>query len=301
MDVSTKKVVFVVGPTAGGKSAEALEAALKANGSIINIDSVQFYQGLEVGSAAPTPEEKTQVPHHLYSYVQAPDEMTAGKYVADFYKLLEQPDLKFPLFIVGGTGFYIQALEKGLYDIQPIPEEIRLQIETELIEKGAETLYEELKQKDPLTQIHMNDHYRLVRALEIIRTTGKTPSKMKIEQEYKQNQFPFAYLKVGFSFEKEIFLDRVKARTAAMIRNGMIEETEFFLKHNFSRWAPLSSVGFKETVQFLQENKTTDWLNENIVLSTMKLIKKQKTWFKRDGAILWSDQQAHIHRFLLED
>jgi tRNA dimethylallyltransferase len=298
---STKKVVFVVGPTAGGKSAAALEAASRAGGSIVNIDSVQFYQGLEIGSAAPTAKEKKQVPHYLYSYIPAPREMTAGKYLDDFYKLLEAPQLKFPLFIVGGTGFYIQALEKGLYDIEPIPENIRIEIEEELADKGAEVLFAELKLKDPQTQIHINDHYRLVRALEIVRTTGKTPSQMKADQEYKKKQLPFAYIKTGYSFEKEIFLQRVQRRTRQMIKEGLIEETEYFLKHNFSDWSPLSSVGFKETVQFLQEGKTKDWLYENVVQSTMKLIKKQKTWFKRDSSILWSDQQAHIDRFLLED
>lgn len=301
MAASTKKVVFVVGPTAGGKSAAALEEAARYQGSIVNIDSVQFYRGLEVGSAAPTAEEKQKVPHYLYSYVEAPVEMTAGKYIDDFYRLLEDPHLRFPLFIVGGTGFYIQALEKGLYDIEPIPEQIRLDLEGELLEKGAEVLHAELLRKDPASAIHQNDHYRLVRALEIIRSTGKTPSQMKSEQEYKKNQFPFSYLKVGFSYEKEEFLRRVKVRTKNMITEGLIEETKHFLQHNFSEWAPLASVGFKETVQFLKENKTKDWLNDSVVQSTMKLIKKQKTWFKRDDAILWSDQPAHIRRFVLED
>lgn len=301
MAASTKKVIFVVGPTAGGKSAAALEAAVLAGGSLVNIDSVQFYKGLEVGSAAPSTAEKKQVPHYFYSYVEAPNEMTAGKYITDFYQLIEDPQLKFPLFIVGGTGFYIQALEKGLYDIEPIPDGVREQLEEELEKKGAEVLYIELKEKDPSTTIHVNDHYRLVRALEIIRSSGKTPSQMKSDQEYKKNQFPFSYLKVGFSFEKDVFAQRVKTRTEAMIKNGIIEETEFFLKHNFSNWAPLSSVGYKETLQFLRENKTKDWLCDRIIQSTMKLIKKQKTWFKRDSSVLWSDQQVHIRQFLRED
>lgn len=301
MAASTKKVVFVVGPTAGGKSAAALTEALRYQGSIVNIDSVQFYRGLEVGSAAPTMNEKQQVPHYLYSYVEAPAEMTAGKYIDDFYQLLKDPQLRFPLFIVGGTGFYIQALEKGLYDIEPIPEQIRHDLENELLEKGADVLHAELLQKDPASPIHLNDHYRLVRALEIIRTTGKTPSQMKSEQEYKKNQFPFSYLKVGYSHEKEEFLRRVKIRTKSMMMEGLIEETDYFLQHHFSDWAPLASVGFKEAAQFLKENKTKDWLNDSVVQSTMRLIKKQKTWFKRDKAILWSDQPAHIRRFLLED
>lgn len=298
---ATKKVIFVVGPTASGKSGWAFKEASRTLGSIINIDSVQFYKGLEVGSAAPTSKEKNQVPHHLYSYVEAPNEMTAGKYVTEFYKLLEKPELKFPLFIVGGTGFYIQALEKGMFDIEPVSVDIRNKLESELSENGPDILYQELIRKDPDTKIHLNDHYRIVRALEIIRATGKTPSSMKTENLLKNNLFPYPFLKVGFTFEKEIFQTRVGARTKFMIENGLLEETQYFLKNNFQNWAPLASVGYRESVQFLLENKTKDWLHENIVLSTMQLIKKQKTWFKRDATILWSEQARHIEQFLHED
>ena len=301
MAASTKKVIFAVGPTASGKSAWALEQAKRFGGSIVNIDSVQFYKGLEIGSAAPTNDEKKQIPHYLYSYVEAPAVMTAGKYVEAFYKLLADPGLKFPLFVVGGTGFYVQALEKGLYDIEPIPETIRKELEDEISLKGANILYKELTLKDPDTFIHQNDHYRIVRALEIIRTTGKIPSQMKAEQDYKKNNFPFPFTKVGFTYEKETFLARVNSRTEKMLNDGMIDEAQLFLKQNQSDWAPLSSVGYKEAIQFLRENKTKGWLQESIVNSTMKLIKKQKTWFKRDSSILWSDQSQHIDLFLHDD
>ncbi len=301
MAASTKKVIFVVGPTAGGKSAEALKHAQTFGGSIVNVDSVQFYKGLEIGSAAPTAAEKELVPHHLYSYVNAPEEMTAGKYVENFYQLLENADLKFPLFIVGGTGFYIQALEKGLFDIEPIPKQIRSELEAELEARGAEALFTELHAKDPQTKIHPNDHYRLVRALEILRHTSKIPSQMKSEQDYKKNIFPFPFLKVGYSFEKDEFLMRVQKRSANIIRLGLIAEAEHFMLQNQEHWAPLSSVGYKEAVQYLREKKTKDWLQENVVVSTMQLIKKQKTWFKRDPSILWSDQSLHIRQFLHDD
>ena len=153
------KCVFVVGPTASGKSAWALAQAQKHNGSIINIDSVQFYAGLLIGSAAPTDDEKKLVPHYLYSYVSAPAEMTAGGYLKDFYQLLTG-QVKFPLFIVGGTGFYIQALEKGMFDVEAAPAEIREQLESELNKNGAEKLYRELLARDPRSKIHVNDHFQ---------------------------------------------------------------------------------------------------------------------------------------------
>lgn len=303
------KCVFVLGPTASGKSAWALEQAQKHGGSIVNIDSVQFYEGLIVGAAAPTDDEKKQVPHYLYSYISAPNEMTAGGYIADFYKMIETLKPKFPLFIVGGTGFYIQALEKGMFDVAPVPEGVREKLEEELQLKGAEALYAELKQHDPESKIHVNDHYRLVRALEIIRHTGKKPSELSRAAVNEaglrnKNELPFDSIKIGFDFEKTDFEKRVRLRTEKMVTGGLIEETQFYLQKGFESWAPLSSVGYKECVQWLRQGEVSsaksslDELKAAVQLSTMQLIKKQKTWFKRDSAVLWSNHNDSLVRFL---
>lgn len=291
---SQKKCVFVLGPTASGKSAWALEQAQRTGGSVVNIDSVQFYSGLLIGSAAPTEDEKRQVPHYLYSYVQAPVEMTAALFLQDFYELLKRPDLAFPLYIVGGTGFYIQALEKGMFNIEPVPPEVRSLIEAELQQSGAEPLYAELKKHDPDSKIHINDHFRLVRALEIIRHTGAIPSRLKEQPENNKNGLTLPSIKVGFDFDKAVYLDRVQSRTEKMIRDGIVDEVRNFCDRGFAEWAPLQSVGYREAMQFLQQNQSLQWLQENIVTSTMQLIKKQKTWFKRDQTILWStgDKQS---------
>lgn len=293
----SQKCIFVLGPTASGKSAWALDQAQKYNGSIVNIDSIQLYQDLIVGSASPTLNEKKIVPHHLFNYVEAPKEMTAGEYVRDFYELIKS-DVRFPLFIVGGTGFYIQALEKGMYDLEPVPESFRRKIETELHQQGPARLYEELLQSDPESKIHINDHYRLVRAIEIIRFTGKSPSQLKKESEKNKNEFPFLYKKIGFDFEKIELEKRVKLRTKNMIENGIIEEVKYFCDKQMNDWSPLQSVGYKETLEYLTQHYTKDWLQEAINQSTMQLIKKQKTWFKRDTSILWSNQESALNQFL---
>ncbi len=308
-DVANQKIIFVVGPTASGKSAWALEQAEKYGGSIVNIDSIQFYEKLIVGSAAPSESEKAKTPHYLYSYVAAPEEMTAGRYIEDFYKLLQNPRLKFPLFVVGGTGFYIQALEKGMFDIEPIPDLFRQGIENELAERGAEKLYQELKLKDPDSKIHANDHFRLVRAIEIIRFSGKIPSQMQLNPVDNKNNLKLPFIKVGFSQDKEVMVTSVQNRTKSMIKNGLIEETDFFIKQGQKDWAPLASVGYKETVHFLTEGLSEKWLQDAIEQSTMRLIKKQKTWFKRDATILWSDRSHETLRsiglkldhFLIDD
>jgi tRNA dimethylallyltransferase len=210
--------------------------------------------------------------------------MTAGQFIRDFYQLIDSKKIKGPVFIVGGTGFYIQAIEKGMFDVEPLPTEFRKAIETELQTFGAEKLFAELKESDPATKIHLNDHFRLVRAIEIIRHNQKMPTELK-----NKNPLPFPYIKIGFSLEKEDCFFRVEKRTKWMIENGLIEETKLALEQGFENWSPLSSVGYKETADYLIHNKTGDWLFEAINKSTMQLIKKQKTWFKRDATILWSD------------
>ncbi|MCM2352568.1 MAG: tRNA (adenosine(37)-N6)-dimethylallyltransferase MiaA [Pseudobdellovibrio sp.] len=287
------KVVFVVGPTASGKSALAMQLAKKFNGSIINIDSVQFYEGLIVGSAAPSEDEKKQVPHYLFSYVKAPDEMTAGQYIRDFYELIESGKATSPLFVVGGTGFYVQALEKGMYDLPEVSEEIKKEVLADFETFGSEKMFTELKEFDPDTELHPNDHYRVGRALEVKRAFNLKMSEFKnAAAADNKNKLPYPSMKIGLTFEtndKEKFAQRVHERTLKMLDEGIIEETKHFLDDGFENWAPLSSVGYHEAKAYLQGELKREELAPAITQATMKLVKKQKTWFKRDEAILWSD------------
>ncbi len=297
-DNKDKKFIFVIGPTAIGKSQWALQQAIKYQGSIVNIDSVQLYQGLEIGSAAPTAAEKKQAPHYLYSYVKAPQEMTAGVYLRDFYNLITSENLKGPVFIVGGTGFYIQALEKGMYDVAPGDAKVRKQIEDDLKANGADSFFTELSAADPLHEIHINDHYRLARAIEILRTSGATPTQLKAKAVLQNaNAFPYPYLKLGFTDSKEALLPRVQKRTRFILDSGIIDETKSFLEKGFANWSPLASVGYREVANYLIHNNSRaaghESLFESIVTSTMQLIKKQKTWFQRDQATLWFESSAN--------
>lgn len=300
---SATKVIFVVGPTASGKSQLALHLAKKFNGCIINIDSVQFYEGLNIGSAAPSVEDKKQVPHYLFSYVKAPDEMTAGQYIRDFYELIESGNVNSPIFVVGGTGFYIQALEKGMYDLPEVNEEIKKEVLADFETFGAEKMFSELKNFDPDTELHPNDHYRVGRALEVKRAFNLKMSEFKNAGTDNKNKLPYPSMKIGLTFEaedKEKFINRVHQRTLKMLDDGIIEETKSFLSRGLENWAPLASVGYLETKAYLQGQISREELPAAITQATMKLVKKQKTWFKRDEAILWSDvftpQNAIIER-----
>jgi tRNA dimethylallyltransferase len=284
-----QKIIFVVGSTASGKSQWALNLAEKYNGSIINIDSIQFYKGLVIGSAAPTEAEKRQVPHYLYNYVDAPSEMTAGEFLRDFYKLLKTTELKYPLFVVGGTGFYVQALEKGMYNIPEVPIQVKQDVEVLINEQGAELAYKELIEFDPQSLIHKNDAYRIGRALEVKRAFGQTMTELSAEFENnKKLNLKNPFIKIGKFLDKETLLNHVSLRTERMLNDGIIDEVQVCLQLGFKNWAPLQSVGYFEVLNYLQKNTHRQNLSADIKQSTMKLIKKQKTWFKRDHTILWS-------------
>jgi tRNA dimethylallyltransferase len=284
------KAYFIVGTTASGKSDWALQMAEETHGVIFNCDSIQLYKHLEIGSAQPTAEQKARVPHHLFAYVEPPTEMTAGTYRRDHMELLAKT--KDPVFVVGGTGFYFQALERGMYSAPAASPEIQEQIEATLSEEdGEDILWNELHEKDPRTseKIHKHDHYRLVRAIELIRREGKTLSEIREQLQNQPVAYPRPYLKLGIRWTKEQLEERVKERTRKMIEGGIIEETKVLLDQGLGNWSPLQSVGYDETVTFLTENKTQEWLYEEIVRSTLRLAKKQRTWFQRDKDIKWFD------------
>lgn len=292
------KAIFVVGPTATGKSQLALSIAQKFGGSIVNCDSIQFYNRLKIGSAGPSDEELQLVPHHLYGYVNPPQEVTAGQYLRDFHNLIEtNKDLKSPLIIVGGTGFYVQALEKGMYNVPQIQPELKQQIEDEIKEYGNEKAYKELIDFDPETKIHINDAYRIGRALELKRAFNLKMSELKIQallNDDSETKFklPFPFIKIGVDVDREVLVSNIAKRTKKMLQAGFIDEVKALLDEGYSDWAPMNSVGYSEVKEFLAGRIAQADLEEMINQSTRQLTKKQKTWFKRDPETKWVNPQA---------
>ncbi|MFP5519193.1 MAG: tRNA (adenosine(37)-N6)-dimethylallyltransferase MiaA [Bdellovibrionia bacterium] len=282
------KVVFIVGATASGKSDWALRWAQKHQGVVVNCDSVQVYREVEIGTAKPTLQESSSCPHYLFDYVSPPEEMTAGNYYRDFYKLL--PTLQAPVaFVVGGTGFYFQAIEKGLYPVLTVPPEIKLKLEQDFKSLGGEVLWQELKQVDPETasELHPNDSYRVMRALEVWRAFQKPMSAFK--KEFAAQAAPFAWplLKVGPLWEREELRQRISLRTQQMLTKGLLAEVADLKKRGLESWAPLASVGYKECLQVLEKSLAEEELEGAISLATSQLAKRQMTWFKRDPQVQW--------------
>lgn len=285
-----KPVVFVVGTTASGKSQWALDMATRVSGSILNCDSVQLYKSLNVGAAKPSSEEMSLVPHYLYDYVPEGQSMTAGTYTRDFFACMEALPLNKPAFVVGGTGFYFQAIEKGMYPVRQTPLDIQQEVAAILkTEEGAKKLYQEFQLADPeaAQRIHPRDHYRLGRAMELIRAEGKSLTQIQKEFAATQVPFPFPLLKVGVRWDRGILRERVKLRTRKMLEAGLIDEVKDLVARGFGAWSALQSVGYKEVLEYLQEAKSDQWLFDEIVQNTMGLAKRQRTWFQRDAGIQW--------------
>lgn len=283
------RVLFLVGATATGKSEWALRLAEKSDARVVNCDSVQLYHGVRIGSGQPSMEDRARAPHELYDYVEAPLEMTAGTYRRDFFALLEKlPPSR--LIVTGGTGFYFQAVEKGLFDVPEVNDRLREELEREAeTEEGYARLREELEAGDPecFRKIHASDRYRTLRALGILRAGGRRPSELRREMEEAAEKFPYALVKTGLRREPGELKDRIAQRTGVMLRSGLVEETEGLLSRGLEDWAPLSSVGYKETLSFLREGRSLEWLEAEINLRTGQLAKRQKTWFQRDEEVRW--------------
>lgn len=287
MNLKSPFVFFILGPTASGKSDVAMECAQKLGAEIINADSIQVYDKLDIGSAKPTQEDLRNVPHHLIGHVPLGDHYTAGKFRRDVLAALEKriQDGQKLFFIVGGSGFYLRALITGLYDIPEVSREIH-----EAVEKTPlHDLYEELVRSDPevAKKLSPQDSYRVARAVEVFRATGAKLSEY--EKKFELKAFPYPYKKIGLNTLKENLRKRVEARAQKMLAQGLLKETKSLVDLGYSKWPPLQSVGYREVQMLFKSEISQDELLPLITQSTMQLIKKQMTWFKKDLDIEWFD------------
>ena len=309
MNRDSKPVIFIMGTTASGKSDWALRLAQKFQGVIVNCDSVQLYKKLDIGAAKPTLAERALVPHYLLDYIEAPREMTAGQYRRDFDECLESLPTGKPIFVVGGTGFYFMAIEKGMYPVTSVSEELKQQVEAEVqVPGGAARLLQELQTVDPeyAAKLHLADHYRLGRAIELIRSQGKSVTQIQKEFSEQQKDFAFPLLKIGPNWSREALRERIALRSQKMLEQGLVAEVQSLLDEGLGEWGPLRSVGYRETIQCLRGEFPQEQLLAEINQGTAQLAKKQRTWFQKDAEIFWSDgadgymeAEMRVEKFLI--
>ncbi|PWU21932.1 MAG: tRNA (adenosine(37)-N6)-dimethylallyltransferase MiaA [Bdellovibrio sp.] len=310
------RVIFLVGATGTGKSRVAVSLAKRWGGAICNADSIQLYRRLDVGSAKPSPAERALCPHFLFDLIEPPQVATVGDYHRIFFAKMKEIEDQYPVVIVvGGTGFYFQALEKGLWPIPPANEQMQKEFYRRIEAGQAPQLHEELQQLDPpsAARIHVHDHYRLVRALDIIHSTGKPLTQILSDHQKSGSHFAYPLLKIALKSTPEELASSIRARTDEMLKKGLLHEVQGLVSEGFAKWEPLQSVGYKQCLGFLERRQpgagdnsdgTDDSdgmadvdgaevnlglaeLQKEIVKETLKLAKKQRTWFQRDKEIRW--------------
>ncbi len=286
------KVIVISGPTASGKTDISLELAERFGGEIVNFDSLLLYKEITIGTAKPTKDEQGRIHHHMIDVSSISAPLNAADYAKKAIPIIEELHRQGKIvYLVGGSGFYLQAVLKGMYDSPTTPKEI-IERSDELYEnEGIAPFLTILKENDfeSFQRYHENDHYRIRRAVEHFWNTGMKLSTAREKKDQENTQLGLSLhnwdiLNIYLNLPKEEHWPIIERRTKKMLQSGLIEEVSDLLKRGFSgEEKPLSSIGYKETLSFIKkEILTLEELEEQIVIHTRQLAKSQRTWFNRD-------------------
>ncbi|MGG7535243.1 MULTISPECIES: tRNA (adenosine(37)-N6)-dimethylallyltransferase MiaA [unclassified Rhizobium] len=288
--LSVKNAILITGPTASGKSALAVELAKRHDGAVINADSMQVYDTLRVLTARPSAEEMQGVPHHLYGHVPAGAGYSTGAWLRNVSALL--PALRaagqLPVF-VGGTGLYFKALTGGLSDMPDIPEALREELRTRLVEEGPDALYAELSDVDPVMAASLNrqDGQRIVRALEVIKATGRSIA------DFQGRSGPVVIdadeaLKIVVLPDRAVLHARINGRFEKMLQQGAEDEVKALLALGLPAEAPvMKAIGVSQIAAMLKGEMTRDEMLEKGAAATRQYAKRQMTWFRNQMDESW--------------
>ena len=275
----------MIGPTACNKTSTAVHLIKEFPISIIGVDSVQIYKRFNIGSAKPPQEILEKYKHHLVDSADPENIFSVKDFYDQAYRLVMQAhsNNKIPL-LVGGTMMYFNTLFKGINDIPEGNEAIREELQRELDKRGADKLFNDLKEIDPETAktIKKNDKQRIIRALEVFKISGKRISEFK--KETTENVFEeFEFINIGiFPSDREILQGRIRERIIEMINMGLIKEAQEIIKlGNIAKNHPaLNSINYKEAIQVINGKLNASELEEKCVISTRQLVKRQLTWMR---------------------
>jgi tRNA dimethylallyltransferase len=275
---------ILFGATASGKTALAVEAARHVALEIISADSRQIYRHLDVGTAKPTAHERAAVPHHLVDFLDLDATYSAARFTADALRLCAEIRARGRLpLIVGGAGFYLHVLREGLFDA-PYSDDALLEVRGELESWSLEVLREELARRDPdrLAAIHVNDRYRLARALEICIASGSSVTALTASRRKPERAFFDCRLQI----EREQLHRNIQQRTAAMLEAGWVEEVRQLLETFDASLPGFVSLGYPHVVQHLRGTLERDALADLVNRDTRRFARHQETWFRKMPAPL---------------
>ena len=278
-------LICIVGPTAIGKTALSIKVAEHFSCDIISADSRQFYKEMTIGTAVPKQEELEAVKHHFIQDRSILNPYSVGDFEKDAIKKLDDLFKKNAIAVmVGGSGLYIDAVVKGLDEFPEVPQNIREVLNRDFQEKGIEYLQNELQKKDAeyFNKVDLNNHHRIIRALEICRSQNKTYSSF-LKSTPKLRAFKTIY--IGLEAPREVIYDRINRRVDQMITDGLIEEAKSLFIHKNKN--ALQTVGYKEVFDFMEGNTTKEETILNIKKNTRRFAKRQGTWFRKNKNIIW--------------
>ena len=277
----------IIGPTASGKSSVAVEIAKRIKGEIIGLDSRQIYKDMAIGTAQPSIKEQRGVLHHLIGIKPPSETISAGAYsklVLDVAKDIKSRN-HIPV-LCGGSGLYYRALTQGIFDESKTDLKIRKELENEYDQHGSETLMSKLISIDPdyAKNVHPNNKKRLIRALEIYQSTGKTPTQNYNKQSNSSKNNTLDLFTIYLEWEKSELNNRIKTRTKEMLKAGWIDEVKKLLKdYSDAIIPPLDSIGYREIVSYIDDNTTLRSLEETIAIKTRQFSVRQIKWFNKES------------------
>ncbi|MBI4041851.1 MAG: tRNA (adenosine(37)-N6)-dimethylallyltransferase MiaA [Deltaproteobacteria bacterium] len=300
-----QKILAIVGPTAVGKSEVAILLAEEIGAEIVSLDSRLVYRHLDIGTAKPSREIRGKIPHHLIDVAEPDQTFSAADYVRAAKAVIAEIQRQGKrVLLVGGTGWYLKALMQGLDPFPPADPQVRQKLQERLEGEGLESLYQELKQRDPATaaRIHPHDRYRIIRGLEICEITGESPSILLARDVPQGRSFAEFTLERSEGLrmttggvviaclycEKERLRKQIEERTEAMLKEGLIEEVRGLLERGLApTCTALRSVGYQEAAAHLQGRVSWEELGPSIVLSTLQLAKRQWVWWRGVSRLNW--------------
>lgn len=289
MSLSKDKIVFIVGPTAIGKTSLAIKLASKIKGEIISCDSMQVYKGVKILSQAPARRETGKIPYHLINFLSPAKEFSVARFVKTARRLIKEVIArKRTPIIAGGSGLYIKGLIDGLFPSPEADNRFRERMYGLARRRGSGYLHKKLKVIDPISAaaIHENDAKRIIRALEIWHSTGKTMTELK--KETKGISGIYNIKMFGLTAPRDIIYERINGRVEDMIKAGAVKEVKKISKKKLSKTTG-TVLGLRELSAFLGGEYDLNTAIELMKRNTRRFAKRQLTWFRADGRIEWFD------------
>jgi len=281
-------LVIILGPTASGKTALSLALAEKFAGEIVNCDSVAMYREFDIGTAKPSPEDRTRALHHFLDCVDTTQSMTAGEYARQARQTLAEIAARHHLpIVVGGTGLYLRALLEGLFPGPQRSEELRERLRQCARDRGPKYLHRILSRLDSMAaeKIHANDTPKLIRAIEVC-----LASRQKMTELWQQGRDPlrgFRILRLGLDPDRAALYERINRRAEEMFDRGLVEETGRLLQKFGTSARPLASLGYKQAAQLLRGEVTREEAIQATQQAHRNYAKRQMTWFRREPEVVW--------------